>query len=107
MYVLVTIPIQLAPRHLELMTTYCPLGYQRVYLPLYKVADTPFHIQGDDIYVQSRESSKRKINFPGIDQLFLIDSQLYDVIIINTIRPLGYERVYLPLYKVADTPFHI
>ena len=22
-------------------------------------------------------------------------------------RPLGYERVYLPLYKVADTPFHI
>ena len=23
------------------------LGYERVYLPLYKVADTPFHIQGD------------------------------------------------------------
>ena len=23
-----------------------PLGYKRVYLPLYKVADTPFHIQG-------------------------------------------------------------
>ena len=23
------------------------------------------------------------------------------------IRPLGYERVYLPLCKVADTPFHI
>ena len=22
-------------------------------------------------------------------------------------RPLRYERVYLPLYKVADTPFHI
>ena len=22
-------------------------------------------------------------------------------------RPLGYERVYLPLYKVANTPFHI
>ena len=22
-------------------------------------------------------------------------------------RPLGYERVYLPLCKVADTPFHI
>ena len=29
---------------------YRPLGYERVYLPLYKVADTPFHIQGDDIY---------------------------------------------------------
>ena len=25
-----------------------PLGYERVYLPLCKVADTPFHIQGDD-----------------------------------------------------------
>ena len=23
------------------------LGYERVYLPLGKVADTPFHIQGD------------------------------------------------------------
>ena len=22
-------------------------------------------------------------------------------------RPLGYERVCLPLYKVEDTPFHI
>ena len=29
-------------------------GYERVYLPLCKVADTPFHIQGDDIfYIQS------------------------------------------------------
>ena len=25
----------------------------------------------------------------------------------RTLRPLDYERVYLPLYKVADTPFHI
>ena len=25
-----------------------PFGYERVYLPLHKVADTPFHIQGDD-----------------------------------------------------------
>ena len=24
-------------------------GYERVYLPLCKVADTPFHIQGDDM----------------------------------------------------------
>ena len=23
------------------------LGYERVYLPLYKVADTPFYVQGD------------------------------------------------------------
>ena len=34
---------------------YRPLGYERVYLPLYKVADTPFHIQGDDIVVISGE----------------------------------------------------
>ena len=27
--------------------------------------------------------------------------------ILLTIRPLGYERVHLPLGKVADTPFHI
>ena len=26
-----------------------PVGYERVYLPLYKVADTPFRIRGDDI----------------------------------------------------------
>ena len=26
-----------------------PLGYERVYLPLCKVADTPFHIRGDDL----------------------------------------------------------
>ena len=28
-----------------------PHGYERVYLPLYKVADTPLHIQGDVILV--------------------------------------------------------
>ena len=28
-----------------------PLGYERVDLPLVKVADTPFHIRGDDIHV--------------------------------------------------------
>ena len=27
--------------------------------------------------------------------------------VIWTYRPLGYEKVYLPLYKVTDTPFHI
>ena len=29
-------------------TIYRPLVFERVYLPSYKVADTPFHIQGDD-----------------------------------------------------------
>ena len=28
---------------------YRPLGYERVYLPLHKMADTLFHIQGDDM----------------------------------------------------------
>ena len=31
-----------------------PLGYERVYLPLCKVADTSFHIQGDDVYVNEK-----------------------------------------------------
>ena len=26
------------------------IGYERVYLPLCKVADTPFHIQGDGMF---------------------------------------------------------
>ena len=29
--------------------TIFPFGYERVYLPLYNVADTPFDIQGDDM----------------------------------------------------------
>ena len=29
---------------------YLPLGYERVYLPLHEVADTPFYIQSDDIF---------------------------------------------------------
>ena len=32
-----------------LITSYRPLGYERVDLPLCRVADTPFHIQGDDM----------------------------------------------------------
>ena len=31
------------------MRVYRPLGFERVYLPLHKVADTPFHIQSSDI----------------------------------------------------------
>ena len=34
------------------------LGYERVYLPLYKVADTPFHIQGDDVFLFKLYKSK-------------------------------------------------
>ena len=31
------------------------VGYERVYLPLSKVADTPFHIQGDDLRLATRK----------------------------------------------------
>ena len=36
-------------------------------------------------------------------------SQLKEIIVDVSIlyRPLRHERVHLPLYKVADTPFHI
>ena len=35
-----------------------PFGYERVYLPLHKVADTPFHIQGDQVFLQEENSDK-------------------------------------------------
>ena len=36
----------------------------------------------------------------------LTSLEQYKTAITNT-RPLGYERVYLPLFKVAGTSFHI
>ena len=36
------------------MCMYHTLGYEKVYLPLYKVTYTPFHIQGDDIHFPAR-----------------------------------------------------
>ena len=35
--------------------TYRSHGYKRLYLPLYKVADTPFHIQGDGLRSQQHK----------------------------------------------------
>ena len=35
--------------HVQCIHIYTVTGYERVYLLLYKVADTPFHIQGDDL----------------------------------------------------------
>ena len=40
-----------APVLCYLMRTLRPLEYERVYMSLYKVADTPFHIQGDDFSI--------------------------------------------------------
>ena len=36
-------------KYISELKSHRPLGYERVYLPLYKVADTPFYVQGDDI----------------------------------------------------------
>ena len=41
-----------------IITIYRPLEYKRVYLPLYKVADTPFHIQEDGMSPADLNSSK-------------------------------------------------
>ena len=35
--------------------------YERVYLPLFKVADTPFHIQGDKICDDLRRHTTRSL----------------------------------------------
>ena len=37
-----------------------PLGYEKVYLPLCKVADTLYHIQGDDIWPKWFEAYNSK-----------------------------------------------
>ena len=42
-----------------------PLGYERVYVPLYKLAGTPFHIQGDEIF-QSTSGEQRLVQYPPI-----------------------------------------
>ena len=44
-YITVTIYL----RRIYLRSIIRHLGYERVYLPLYEVADTPFHIQGDEL----------------------------------------------------------
>ena len=44
---------QVADLNIADINIYRHLGYERVHLPLYKVADTPFHIQGDDVSTQN------------------------------------------------------
>ena len=48
----------------------CPLGYERVYLPLYKVADTPFYIRGDDLL---QNLPFQRGDRTGRSRLFLMD----------------------------------
>ena len=40
-----------------------PLGYERVYLPLYKVVYTPFHIQGNEVIVTAILLYKNKMHY--------------------------------------------
>ena len=53
---------------------YRPLGYERVYLPLCEVADTPFYIQGDDmlLYVYGVSDSTHCLNILQFIVLSLI-----------------------------------
>ena len=62
------------------------LGYERVYQPLYKVADTPYHIQGEDL----SSDKKRIIQYhPRKDRVFpYIDSMLSDIEITLVLCPV-------------------
>ena len=42
---------QLKHQALMEMAIFRPFWYERVYLPPHKVADTPFHIKGDDVCI--------------------------------------------------------
>ena len=63
--------------------------YQMFYCP--QPTSTQLHMVSFDIKIPGRPVGSSKIG----------------MILMRTFRPLGYERVYLPLWKVADTPFHI
>ena len=59
---------------------YRPLGYQRVYLPLYKVADIPFHIQRDDILINAARIKRYNyIIYNYTQQVFIVHSSYTNV----------------------------
>ena len=43
----------------------CLLGYERLYLPVCIVADTPFYIKGDDLYNEKENCSETLSEFPS------------------------------------------
>ena len=49
----------------------------------------------------------KKIMILSWEQVMVANSVLHEFIDYKSIRPLGYERVSLSLYKVAAPPFHI
>ena len=90
---------------------FIPLGYERVYLPLYKVANTPFYILSYllDIKECICHFIHPVISFhtPWIWKGVFATLQSGKYTLWNPFIPLGYERVYLPLCKVANASFHI
>ena len=78
-----------------------PLGYERVYLLLHKVADTPFHIQWSIMYIVYVSET----NDCQTTTIAVNNKGSYDALYRAKIRTLSAARVKLPLYKVALTPF--
>ena len=48
-----------------------PLGYERVHLPLCKVADAPFYLQGDELLFKSDKGSLGSMEY-GCESNFLL-----------------------------------
>ena len=84
---------------------YRPFGYERVYLPLCRVA-----VGNDILHLISDHYFKKKkyLMFVGSHLGFSLLTAKCDTEFIGTLRrviyrPLGYESVFLPLCRVADT----
>ena len=61
-------------------STYRPLGYEKVYLPLCKVADTPFLNQGDDIHITaSAPPHYRRLCVKIVFQMNYENLELYQI----------------------------
>ena len=96
-----------------------PLGYEKVYLPLYKVADTPFHIQGEDIYYKPHPASDiphvEKVNVLYVSLKMKQTAKPFKETRLLNDRPAdlreseviydhpGIKGWYMPLHKVAYT----
>ena len=55
----------------QCQASFRPLGYERVYLSLYKVADTPFHIQRGDLVTIFHFGARNKMIDPYVHTLAL------------------------------------
>ena len=71
------------------------LGYERVFLPFCQVADTPFHIQGEDVSRQLLNKVKIQLNCYSNQNIVIVTAPANS--------PFGYERVYLPYPRGVRT----